>query len=330
MTPARAPRLLALALLVAAAPVLAASCSDGSEPRSDLDEGGANLHGEAGDTAAHDPSADPDADAGADDPGAARNRARAALDWPQATVERDEPEGLRVRLSFPEAEGDSPLADAVRGWTRDRMTATGLGEGGRASTPEAAADTFQTRYQAFRDDFPDAPQQWFLERHVRVEEATSRWVTLSVEESTYTGGAHPSYALGWVNLDPASGQVLDLDALFLPDARPELLELLDAELRASFQLEDNRPLTDVGLFDETLSEPGTFALEGSGVRFLWNPYEIGPWSMGPIEVTLAWAELIPLLRDPTLAEAAGETLDPDRTDPTGTSAPGARRVGPQV
>lgn len=247
-------------------------------------------------------------------------------DWPIRTINRDGPEGLEVRLSFPEPAGEDALEAAVRHWVRDHMVSFDMTGEGQAATAEAAADSFQHRYAAFRDDVPEAPGSWFLHRRVEVETVTSHWVTLSVEESVHTGGAHPSYWRGWANFNPADGRRLDLEALILPGARTQLMEELEEAVRRKLDLAPEAPLTRGGLFENTLTEPGTFALEPEGIRFLWNPYEIGPWSMGLLEVHLDWQILRPLMQDPALSEVARP--HPDRR-PTRVEPP-ERRSGPRA
>lgn len=41
---------------------------------------------------------------------------------------------------------------------------------------------------------------------------------------------------------------------------------------------------------------GNFAVSEEGVTWTYNPYEIAPYSMGIIDLTVTWADLKPYLK----------------------------------
>ena len=50
------------------------------------------------------------------------------------------------------------------------------------------------------------------------------------------------------------------------------------------------------LFIKDIEPNGNFLVSEEGITYVYGQYEIGPYSLGIIEVTLAWEELEGLLR----------------------------------
>ena len=49
------------------------------------------------------------------------------------------------------------------------------------------------------------------------------------------------------------------------------------------------------LFEKNIRPNGNFTVSDSGVTYIYNQYEIGPYVMGTIKVTVPWNELEDLL-----------------------------------
>jgi hypothetical protein len=125
-------------------------------------------------------------------------------------------------------------------------------------------------------------------------------LVLTKTTDSFLGGAHGNYVTSCFVIDPAAEKRLTLDDIF--SSREELRLLLEAELRRRYQLPEGAPLSRAGFFEDRIELPENFfpAEDASGyspvMHFLWNTYDIAPYVMGAIEVSLPLKSLSPLLR----------------------------------
>lgn len=117
--------------------------------------------------------------------------------------------------------------------------------------------------------------------------------------SEYTGGAHPNSWTLWMNFDKATGKMLTLNDVFLAGSEKAICQLLLKQLIAEMatRLEDNsiqtlKDLQEAGVLNATdmyLSE--NFLLEENQVSFMYNRYDIAPYAMGAIALSLPYSEV---------------------------------------
>lgn len=120
-------------------------------------------------------------------------------------------------------------------------------------------------------------------------------VSACLYRGSYTGGAHPNqYAVSYM-FDLEAGQFIDPIQLaddpeaFRTGAAALLLEKADAhEPQEGNFWEDYAEV--IARWNE-----GTVQFTEEGMRVIYSPYELGPYSMGEIELLLAWDELGPLV-----------------------------------
>ena len=115
-----------------------------------------------------------------------------------------------------------------------------------------------------------------------------------VEYYTFQGGPHGEGTMAPLVLDLNSGEVVE-EADFFADGyerpvgaliRKRLPEALDG---------DEQLLADI--YDlESVAPNGNFEVTSAGVTWYFNPYDIAPYYMGVIRVTVPWNELTDYLR----------------------------------
>lgn len=228
-----------------------------------------------------------------------------------------------ARLEYPEFEGDDPLTRALRSWATDRILAPAMYEGDRAPSAESVARSFVEAHDASSARFPEAASfGWELERTVRVSRNAPPVVALVAREQSYTGGAHYNVWVRHQAFHPDTGETLTLDRILRPGAGPHVRSLLEAQFREDHGLAPGAPFTDAGLFED-LPLTDNLDWEPEGLTFHYNPYAVGPWSMGFIRVRVPWDELTPYLTD-----EVAEMLDHWRA--AGRPDPGAPSLRPRV
>ncbi|MDR1353856.1 MAG: RsiV family protein [Treponema sp.] len=122
-------------------------------------------------------------------------------------------------------------------------------------------------------------------------------LVLAKTTESYLGGAHGNSSTSCFVVDPAAAKQLVLDDIFNDTEKLRLL--LEAELRRQYGLPENAPLSEAGFFEDRVELPENFFLtekDASSMYFLWNAYEIAPYVMGAIQISLPFRSLSPLFR----------------------------------
>ena len=112
----------------------------------------------------------------------------------------------------------------------------------------------------------------------------------SVSTFKDTGGAHPNTTIKWANLLAKSGKVLTKEVVFRKDKEKEIIGLI---LKHLIDEVNQRLETDTITSLEGLKQNG--ALLDVEVSFLYNRYDIAPYSMGEFIIDVPYAEIETML-----------------------------------
>lgn len=136
-----------------------------------------------------------------------------------------------------------------------------------------------------------------LEKEINVKllSANSRIASFEVFRYMYGGGAHPIYASTFVNFDLLRSKVLEFADVIQPGKESELLSVVKHNLHNRYGVATDEQLEAAsGINVEAISyalQSPTFYFNGSNIVFYFNPYEIGPWAIGTVEVPVSVYEL---------------------------------------
>ncbi len=116
------------------------------------------------------------------------------------------------------------------------------------------------------------------------------------------GGAHPNRYSRFLNYDISKNSVLNFSDIFNPGTDSTLLTAVHHALQLKYFAPDDSTLAaNSGIFPDQLMVSRNVILDGDGITFHYNPYDIAPWSAGAISVTIpAWVlrhELTPRARE---------------------------------
>ncbi len=131
-------------------------------------------------------------------------------------------------------------------------------------------------------------------------------VSLRIFYSDYTGGTHGMYAYGGKTFDVESGELLDF-ADILIDAEgfyPKATEYISAKLYEEYSDELYPEYEEyvAGTFDADRSI--NWYLNAAGIVIIYNPYEVGPYSMGAPEILLPYSEFADYINEKHLSANA--------------------------
>lgn len=127
---------------------------------------------------------------------------------------------------------------------------------------------------------------------IRVMYVDSKILVLQHTGYTYEGGAHGMSAVyaEIYDIENVTKLSSDMNTLFNPQNNAQLLQILDKKLAAN--------TSKFELFNEALplkELPRTFFIGEDGVSFVWQPYEIAPYSSGDITIVVPYSELKDLI-----------------------------------
>lgn len=112
-------------------------------------------------------------------------------------------------------------------------------------------------------------------------------LSYSITKYSFTGGAHGMTAETALNFDMKTGNLLTESDFFKEGYKDRLPGLLSSHLAESLE----NPSDTSMLFTQEIGPNGNFAIGEKGVTYIYNQYEIGPYVMGAIRVTVPWEEL---------------------------------------
>ena len=107
----------------------------------------------------------------------------------------------------------------------------------------------------------------------------------------YTGGAHGMDSEKGMTFWLSDGKLVTEADLFKRDSRAELSRILSENLPKSI----SREVYDM-LFIKTVEPNGNFCIDESGITYIYERYEIGPYVSGIVRISIPWDELKNILK----------------------------------
>lgn len=117
-------------------------------------------------------------------------------------------------------------------------------------------------------------------------------VSYTVTKYVYSGGAHGMTSETACNFDRKSGEIITEEDFFNDGYAGSLTGLLSARLAESLE----EPADTSMLFLKEIEPNGNFSIGSDGITYIYNQYEIAPYAMGIIRITIPWEEIEGLRR----------------------------------
>ena len=112
-----------------------------------------------------------------------------------------------------------------------------------------------------------------------------------ITRAGYTGGAHGMYGTECHTYSLADGFELSRADLFSEEKLQQIDRLIREKIAEQYHAATDEELTRAGFFPEYIAPTENFLLTPEGITFYYNPYEIGCYALGGIEVTISKEEL---------------------------------------
>lgn len=158
----------------------------------------------------------------------------------------------------------------------------------------------------FFSQYKTAENQWLYTdtRSILVYEMTDKYLTYEDCFYGFRGGAHGMYAIRFVSYDQENNVPVTFASLFKDDCEEQVRELIFESLAADDDFMSNHKLTSLSqvksyvsnnLGGDSLPIPDPGLLK-DGVIFCYQPYEIGPYSDGALQVIVPYERINELFR----------------------------------
>lgn len=219
-------------------------------------------------------------------------------------VNEDNAPQCQVNLQVKYMKGDDEVAKNINNAITERLfKMTNL-------TVQQAVDSFASYYTheyqknmepLYREDRADQKKHAWYEYRYTIETDAKRGkdncIVYIIDLDMFEGGAHPIHQQIVMNFDKKTGKQLQLDDLFVQGYQYPLNDLLMEELRNITKCKSLDELHEQDyLLTMDIYAPQNFILGDDEITFIYNPYEIAPYSKGNTELTLSYSKLGKLMR----------------------------------
>ena len=218
---------------------------------------------------------------------------------------------LVINLTYASRATDIKLKDSLNTF----FLSTCFGNKYMTMTPEEAVKAYTEKYvDNYRKDLEpmylkdeqeresgasmEAWYSYYKGIESRIQLYFKHLLVYRIDYNEYTGGAHGIYMSTFINIDLQTLKPIFLEDLFVADYREALTDLLWNQLMADNKVATRQELEDMGYATTGTLEPvDNFYLSRKGITFHYNVYDIAPYVMGAVEITLPYEIMRYLLKD---------------------------------
>lgn len=113
----------------------------------------------------------------------------------------------------------------------------------------------------------------------------------TIYRSSYLGGAHGMYSTEYHTYSLIDGYEFSAEDLIGSEKMEALRKLIRTKLYEQYDAADDRELSDRGFFPEYIDVTDNFRVTPRSLIFHYNPYEIGCYANGDIDIEITREEL---------------------------------------
>jgi len=210
---------------------------------------------------------------------------------------------IELTLIYPSGNYFQPaIADSVKRLIAESYFGVGFG----INNPQAMLEHFEEEYFG---NYTKQAKQWHdvggqsfnWEKMINMSVTYNSNYLLCTEylRFAYAGGAHGMTNLSYdiINLD--SGETLGYEDIFIDNIDSVLTEVLTNQLRLNYQIPDEVPLKEAGFFVDEVNPNKNLYVDGSGIGFVYNSYEIAPYARGATKILLDYDKIQHLIKKGT-------------------------------
>ena len=160
----------------------------------------------------------------------------------------------------------------------------------------AGADYREWGTNFLRQFEAQAPQEdlkayWYADIKVTVLTDRQDYVALLCKKDCFTGGSHDLYDHTYLNYDVRNHRVVALASQLKPDKIDQLTAVAERIFRKQEGLTSTQELDGYFFKNGKFSLPTNFTINGKGLMFFYDYYEIKPFAAGTTELVIPFAQV---------------------------------------
>ncbi|HAD98643.1 MAG TPA: hypothetical protein DCG19_14625 [Cryomorphaceae bacterium] len=168
----------------------------------------------------------------------------------------------------------------------------------KAGDAEDVADNLEKEYKRILSEITDYELPWELDQNMSVHLNQDGLFGTTLESYSFTGGAHGNNFLFHHLYSTETGARLSIKDLVKEEALAELNRRAELQFRESRDIPTGMNYNDAGYWfeDNAFVLPENFKYDPFGLEFVYNTYEIAPYSEGMITIRFDMADIENLIR----------------------------------
>ena len=187
---------------------------------------------------------------------------------------------------------DQPVPALPRLWQQQRADFVKMYRGEAAAMAEEPAPSPADSAEA---EVYAASLRFTSQSNLSVVCQQVHFLSVRLLGSEYSGGVHGSYGSEVRSFDLRTGRWLSFDDLFRPEARRQLLPVLEQGVRRTLHLAEDEALEEQ-LLVKQIPLTTNVCLTPGGVLFVYPPYQIAAYALGEVQVFVPLAAVRSLLQ----------------------------------
>lgn len=203
---------------------------------------------------------------------------------------------MSMDIEWPKKAADADVLEKMQKGISGLLFGSGLATTDLAFAMDAYNSTSVNFYmennspdEEFHEEYPEYIMNWLETKEGRFLEPYNDMISYQGYVFGYSGGAHGMDAISCMTFDMETGDVISNDDLFVEGYEDRLTSSLRANLLCT--------VDDVEmLFEKDILPHDNFYLTAQGITYIYQRYEIGPYVLGIIEVTIPWKEIKDILK----------------------------------
>lgn len=202
----------------------------------------------------------------------------------------------------------------------------------RAGSVDGTARKLIAAWKARIQEKSGPVERWSNQRKVEILYRDPAVLSFRYEEKLSAGGAHDLSTVLYASYSLDRIDRLSMADLFVEGAARQLNELGEKRFREQRGIAPGRSLADAG-FDfpgGVFRLSSNFAVTAEGMVFRYNPYDVGPYTLGETEVLLRTAEIRDLLRPKGPLGSRREGTETPAAAPSPAAAPAPAAPAPET
>jgi hypothetical protein len=189
-----------------------------------------------------------------------------------------------------------------------------FGEEASSASPEEAMGNYVNRYiSEYRELEKDFIEELENTDKTMLPEALFSYFEVSSNEILYnkcdlisycisveyfTGGAHGNQGYNSYVIHLKSGNRLDEKDIFIDNYQDDLAQIIVDAIAADYNVADPSELEKMGFFNiKEIYPNNNFYVDGDGITYTFNSYEIAAYFVGRTDVTLPYGKIRHLMRE---------------------------------